>query len=40
MSAAYGAYTKAMEDAGVNKGGERLRPTSTATTVRTNEGKT
>ena len=27
--AAYGAYVKAMTDAGVNKGGQRLRPTST-----------
>jgi hypothetical protein len=27
--AAYGAYMKAMADAGVSKGGQRLRPTST-----------
>ena len=26
--AAYGAYMKAMADAGVSKGGQRLRPTS------------
>jgi hypothetical protein len=38
--AAYGAYMKAMADAGVNKGGQRLRPTSTATTVRVKDGKT
>ncbi len=37
--AAYGAYMKAMGDAGVNKGGQRLRPTSTATTVRVQNGK-
>ena len=38
--AAYGAYMKAMADAGVSKGGQRLRPTSTATTVRVLNGKT
>jgi hypothetical protein len=38
--AAYGAYMKAMGDAGVNKGGQRLRPTATATTVRVKDGKT
>ena len=38
--AAYGAYVKAMTDAGVNKGGQRLRPISTATTVRVKDGKT
>ena len=38
--AAYGAYMKAMADAGVSKGGQRLRPTSTATTVRVKNGKT
>ena len=37
--AAYGAYMKAMGDAGVSKGGQRLRPTSTATTVRVQNGK-
>ena len=40
MSAAYGAYTEAMMKAGVYVGGERLRPSSTATVVRTNNGKT
>jgi hypothetical protein len=38
--AAYGAYMKAMADAGVIKGGQRLHPTSTATTVRVKNGKT
>ena len=36
---AYNAYTKAMVDAGVMLGGERLRPTTTATTVRLRNGK-
>ena len=40
LLAAYGAYMKAMADAGVSKGGQRLRPTSTATTVRVQNGKT
>ncbi len=40
MSAAYAAYTQAMQRAGVVRGGERLRPTSEATTVRVNGGKT
>ena len=40
MSAAYGAYTEAMQKAGVLRGGERLRPTSDATTVRVKDGKT
>jgi hypothetical protein len=40
MSAAYGAYTEAMIKAGVHVGGERLRPSSTATVVRTTNGKT
>jgi hypothetical protein len=40
MSAAYGAYTNAMIKAGVHVGGERLRPSSTATVVRTSNGKT
>jgi len=35
-----GAYMKAMADAGVSKGGQRLHPTSTATTVRVKDGKT
>jgi hypothetical protein len=38
--AAYGAYMKAMADAGVSKGGQRLHPSSTATTVRVKNGKT
>ncbi len=38
--AAYGAYMKAMGDAGVIKGGQRLHPSSTATTVRVKNGKT
>jgi hypothetical protein len=38
--AAYGAYTKAMSDAGVRVASQRLRPTSTATTVRVQNGKT
>ncbi|MSP49932.1 MAG: YciI family protein [Alphaproteobacteria bacterium] len=40
MSAAYGAYTEAMQKAGVIRGGERLKPTSAATTVRVAGGKT
>jgi hypothetical protein len=39
IQAAYGAYTEAMTKAGVIVGGERLRPTSSATTVRTTDGK-
>jgi hypothetical protein len=39
-SAAYGAYTEAMAKAGVLLGGERLKPTSTATSVRVRNGKT
>ncbi len=38
--AAYGAYMKAMADSGVSKGGQRLHPASTATTVRVKNGKT
>jgi hypothetical protein len=37
---AYGAYTKAMKEAGVYVGGERLHPSSTGTVVRVNNGKT
>jgi hypothetical protein len=37
---AYMAYTEALKKAGVHVGGERLRPTSTATTVRSTNGKT
>ncbi len=40
MHAAYEAYTQAMVQAGVMVGGERLRPSSTATTVRMTEGRT
>jgi hypothetical protein len=40
MSAAYAAYAEAMTKAGVIRGGERLRPTSEATTVRVKNGKT
>lgn len=40
MSAAYSAYTEAMTKAGVVLGGNRLRPTSEATTVRVKGGKT
>jgi hypothetical protein len=38
--AAYGAYHQALVKAGVLKGSNRLRPTSTATTVRLQSGKT
>jgi hypothetical protein len=37
---AYAAYSEAMQKAGIIVGGERLRPTSSATTVRIREGKT
>jgi hypothetical protein len=40
MSAAYVAYSEAMGKAGVVLGGNRLRPTSEATTVRVKGGKT
>lgn len=40
MMAAYGAYYEAMKKAGVIVGGERLRPTGDATTVRVANGKT
>jgi hypothetical protein len=40
MSAAYAAYTEALKKAGVIRGGERLRPTSEATSVRISNGKT
>ena len=40
MLAAYDAYTKAMKEAGAYVGGERLQPSSTATTVRVQNGKT
>jgi hypothetical protein len=35
----YWAYTEALKKAGVDKGGEALHPTSTATTVRLRDGK-
>jgi hypothetical protein len=38
--AAYGAYTGALEKAGILRGSNRLRPVSTATTVRVKSGKT
>ena len=38
-TAAYVAYTEAMQKAGVLRGGNRLRPTSEATTVRAPNGK-
>jgi hypothetical protein len=40
MTAEYGEYTKAMADRGVLQGGERLRPTTDATTVRVRNGET
>ena len=39
MTAAYGAYTEAIKKAGAYIGGNRLQPTSTATTVRAPNGK-
>src|SRR5258707_1569272 len=38
-SAAYAAYTEALTKAGVYKGGNRLRPSASATTIRTTNGK-
>ena len=40
MDAAYGAYTQALVKAGAMGGGERLQPTTSATTVRISSGKT
>ena len=40
MTAAYGAYTQAMMQAGTFVDGGRLRPTNAATTVRTANGNT
>ena len=40
MTGAYASYTEALQQAGVIRGGERLRPTSEATTVRVKNGKT
>ncbi len=39
MNAAYMAYTEAMVKAGILQGGNRLRPSTDATTVRVNDGK-
>ena len=36
---AYGAYSEALVKAGVMRGGERLRPTTDATSVRVRNGK-
>jgi len=38
--AAYGAYSAALQKAGVMRGSNRLRPAEAATTVRLNAGKT
>ena len=40
IKAAYVAYTDAMKQAGIYLGGNRLQPTSSATTVRAPTGKT
>jgi hypothetical protein len=40
VSPAYAAYMEAMQKAGVIVGGERLQPTTSATTVRAPNGKT
>jgi hypothetical protein len=40
MMPAYMAYTEAAQKAGVMVGGERLKPTTAATTVRVANGKT
>ena len=39
MVAAYGAYTEAIKKAGVLAGSNRLRPTTSASTVRVTDGK-
>jgi hypothetical protein len=39
MYAAYMKYTKDLVDAGIMRGGSELKPTSSATTVRTRNGK-
>lgn len=38
-SAAYTSYTEALKSAGALVGANRLRPSATATTIRTNNGK-
>ena len=40
MTEAHGAYAQALVKAGAMQGGERLRPSSDATTVRVKAGKT
>ena len=40
MHAAYGAYTEALAKSGAMVGGNRLRPTTSATSVRVANGKT
>ena len=40
ITASYGAYTEALKKAGVILGGDRLRPSTSATTVRVTDGKT
>ena len=40
MMAAYGAYSQALVQAGVMVGGERLQPSTAATRVRSQAGKT
>ena len=40
VMAAYGAYTEALQKAGVMRAGNRLHPASSATTVRVRDGKT
>jgi hypothetical protein len=40
MHAAYTAYTEALKNGGILRGGERLQRTSAATTVRVANGKT
>ena len=40
ITASYGAYTEALKKAGVILGGDRLRPSTSATTVRVADGKT
>lgn len=39
-TAEYGAFTQSIVQSGQLRGGERLRPSSTATTVRVRDGKT
>jgi hypothetical protein len=40
MMSAYGAYSEAMKKAGIMLGGNRLQPSTAATTVRVADGKT